>query len=136
MKVFIKIIRTIWELPQNIVGFIVKKLFKATPYTTYKDATVYSWDVDGGMSLGKYIFVPYKTVSPERYSVQQYIKHEYGHTVQSKYLGWFYLLVIGIPSLIWAQCFEGYRYKTNTSYYAFYTESSADKLGGVEKRGR
>ena len=30
------------------------------------------------------------------------IKHEYGHTIQSKWLGWLYLLVIGLPSIIWA----------------------------------
>ena len=28
------------------------------------------------------------------------IKHEYGHQKQSLYLGWFYLLIIGIPSFL------------------------------------
>ena len=128
------VIKTIWELPQNIVGFIVKQIFRATPYTTYKDANVYSWNVNGGMSLGKYIFVPFKHVSPTAYRVQQFIKHEYGHTVQSKYLGWLYLIVIGIPSLVWAQCFEWYWTKPGHSYYDFYTESSANNLGGVTDR--
>lgn len=122
-----------WELPQNILGVIVKKIFKATPYTEYKDATVYSWYVRSGMSLGKYIFVPYKYIDPKTYRVQRTIKHEYGHTRQSKYLGWFYLLVIGLLSLIWSQCFKGYREKTGKSYYSFYTEKWADKLGGVER---
>lgn len=120
-----------WQLPQNAVGLIVKKIFKAKPYTTYKDAHVYSWTNRGGISLGKYIFVPFKDEDPTVFRVQQYIKHEYGHTVQSKYLGWFYLLVIGLPSLVWAGCFDWYRKKTGTSYYAFYTEQSADFLGGV-----
>ncbi len=127
-------IRATWELPQNALGAIVKKVCKAEQYTTYKDATVYSWNIGGGMSLGRYIFVPFKkSVPPSHKGVQEYIKHEYGHTVQSKYLGWFYLLVIGLPSLIWAQCFEGYRQKTGKSYYDFYTESWANKLGGVER---
>ena len=126
-------IKATWEFPQNILGLIIKKICKATPYTTYEDAVVYSWKHVGGMSLGKHIFVPFTTEDPNGYCVQQFIKHEYGHTIQSKYLGWFYLLVIGLPSIIWAGCFKKYREKTGTSYYDFYTESSADKLGGVER---
>lgn len=126
-------IKAIWEFPQNILGFIVKKIYRATPYTTYKDANVYSWKNGGGISLGKYICVPFKDEDPASFKVQQYIKHEYGHTIQSKYLGWFYLLIIGLPSLIWAGCFEWYREKTGASYYDFYTESSADRLGEVER---
>ena len=102
------------------------KVFKAKYRSTYCDAGVYAWDINGGMSLGKYIFVPKKGVDMDL------VKHEYGHTIQSKYLGWFYLLVIGLPSLIWAWCFEEYRRKTNTSYYWFYTERWANKLGGVQ----
>ena len=130
-------IRATWELPQNILGAIIKAIFKAEFYTKYKDANVYCWNIYGGMSLGKYIFVPhyYKHTPPENmhYSILRTIKHEYGHTIQSKYLGWFYLLVIGLPSLIWANCFEKYRTRTKTSYYDFYTESSANYLGGVDE---
>jgi hypothetical protein len=126
------IISAVWELPQNVLGAIVKAISKATPYTTYKDANVYSWKL-GGMSLGKYIFVPFKITPPKSRRVQEYIKHEYGHTVQSKYLGWSYLIVIGLFSLIWANCFEWYRKKTGKSYYWFYTEKWADKLGGVNR---
>ena len=143
---FLNFIKATWELPQNTLGAIVKKVCKAQPlrcYANYKDANVYSWNIPGGISLGKYIFVPftfngigYSSINgdyaPIRY-VDNFIKHEYGHTVQSKYLGWFYLLVIGAPSLIWAQCFEEYRQKTGKSYYDFYTEKWANKLGGVER---
>lgn len=127
------IILSIWEFPQNTLGFIVKKFSKATPMTIYKDAIVYSWRVAGGMSLGKYIFVPFTKFNPNSYTLMRYIKHEYGHTIQSKYLGWFYLLVIGLPSLIWANCFGAYRKKTGIDYYDFYTEKWADRLGDVER---
>lgn len=139
MKNFIK---ATWELPQNALGAIVKKVCKAEPVMTYKDANVYFWRVAGGMSLGKYIFVPFDTDGLMYYDGSKYyssdyaknlIKHEYGHTVQSKYLGWLYLLVIGAPSLIWANCFAKYREKNKISYYDFYTEKWADKLGGVER---
>ena len=129
-----------WQLPQLILGAIVKKVCKAKPITTYKDATVYSWNLLGGMSLGKYIFVPFtgELLTPAGFFInkkyaEQMIKHEYGHTVQSKILGWLYLIVIGLPSLIWANCFVKYRAKTGKSYYSFYTEKWADKLGEVER---
>ena len=127
-------IKAIWELPQNILGAIVKKACKARYCLTYKDATIYTWNICGGMSLGKYIFVPFER---EQLRVgdafqEHYIKHEYGHTLQSKYLGWLYLLVIGLPSLIWAQCFEWYWSREGKSYYDFYPEKWANKLGGVE----
>ena len=130
---FKHLIQATWQLPQNIAGIIAKKIFKATPYTTYKDANVYSWSLKSGVSLGSHIFVPFKTEDSASDYVQRYIKHEYGHTVQSKYLGWLYLLVIGLPSFVWAGCFKGYREKTGKSYYWFYTEKWADKLGGVER---
>lgn len=128
------LIKSMWEFPQNALGFIIKKVCKAELCTTYKDAKVYTWYTNGGMSLGKYIFVPFlrDELDPSNEYIAQFIKHEYGHTVQSKYLGWLYLLVIGAPSFIWANCFEGYRTKTGKSYYDFYTEKWANKLGGVK----
>ena len=128
-----KIARSIWEFPQNALGFIVKTVCEATPYTIHNEATVYTWDIPGGMSLGRYIFVPFKRIKPTEFHAAQMIKHEYGHTIQSKYLGWFYLLVIGLPSLLWAWCFDSYRTRTGKSYYSFYTEKWADKLGEVER---
>lgn len=141
-------IKATWELPQNTLGAIVKKVCKATPITTYKDATVYYWNISGGMSLGKYIFVPFcyddtgyyittdsgvqnDVFLPTNYA-ENFIKHEYGHTIQSKYLGLLYLLVIGLPSLIWAQCFMWYWSREGKSYYDFYPEKWANKLGGVD----
>lgn len=119
-------LKYLWQLPQNLLGYIVKKLFRAGYYCKYQDAEVCRWKMRSGLSLGKYIFVPNGVGL-------NYIKHEYGHCVQSKYLGWLYLLVIGLPSIVWAGCFEKYRKKHNVSYYAFYTEKWANKLGGIDK---
>ena len=58
-------------------------------------------------------------------------KHEYGHCRQSEYLGWLYLIVIGIPSLIWCLCYNAEKRGGLKDYYKFYTEAWADKLGGV-----
>ena len=36
-------IMSIWELPQNVLGFIVKKVCKAEYVSEYKTAKVYRW---------------------------------------------------------------------------------------------
>ena len=120
-----KFIKAIWEFPQNAIGFIVKKIVKAEHVFDLTDACVHYWNIKGGLSLGKYIFV-------QRDMSWMIIKHEYGHTIQSKYLGWLYLPVIALPSLIWAGFFDEYRRKNNVSYYDFYTEKWANKLVGIE----
>lgn len=74
----------------------------------------------GGVSLGKYIIV-------NQWMPTKEIMHEYGHCIQSRYLGWLYLIVIGLPSLLWAMFYRG------KNYYSFYTERWADKLGGVNR---
>lgn len=125
MKRFLLIL---WQLPQYILGTIIKVIIKAKSSRNYKDAKIYYWNNKGGMSLATNIFVH------DNFGEKD-IMHEYGHTIQSRYLGWFYLIIIGLPSFIWASCFEWYRKKTGTSYYDFYTEQSADKLGGVDRNG-
>lgn len=119
-----------WELPQNLLGRLVVKMFNAIYYDKALDSDtvkLYVWNVNAGLSLGNYIFIPDQPV-PE-----SFIKHEYGHSLQSKQLGWLYLPVIGIPSIIWFHCFSEYRKKHNVSYYSFYTEKWADRLGGVNR---
>ena len=129
-----KVLSYSWEILQNLVAKFVMLISKAKPLTTYKDAKVYTWIFGGGMSLGEHIFVDLKTYDPNKKSHMNYFQHEYGHTVQSKMLGPLYLFVIGLPSLIWAGCFDKYREKNNISYYEFYTEKWADKLGGVDRQ--
>lgn len=118
--------KLLWTLPQNIIGFIGFLIFRKGYKYKYNDAFIIEVkNKYGSISLGNFIFVPNATD-------EETIKHEYGHTLQSKKLGWLYLFIIGIPSIIWASCFEGYRKKHNISYYAFYTERWANKLGGVQ----
>ena len=47
-----------------------------------------------GISLGRYVLL-----NMNSYQLEKTIKHELGHSKQSKYLGWFYLLVVGLPSI-------------------------------------
>ena len=122
--------KDLWELPQNIVGAIVKTVSNAKFCTTYKDVNVYTWGMMAGLSLGKYIFTPFEEKHMKVPFVQTHIKHEYGHCMQSKMLGWFYLFVISIPSLLWAATFD---VESGTSYYSYYTEKWADGLVGINR---
>lgn len=79
----------------------------------------------GGISLGHYAFLSLYQCTGMT------INHELGHCRQSMMLGPLYLLVIGLPSIIWA--WLGDRIAPDRSYYWFYTERWADRLGGVER---
>lgn len=118
-----KIFRYLWCLPQLIVGFIVMLVTKAKK----DERGLYIWKYGYGLSLDSFIFV-------SEYASENTIKHEQGHTKQSRILGPLYLLVVGIPSAVWCHFFEGYRKKNNVSYYDFYCEKWADKLGGVNRK--
>lgn len=114
----------IWCFPQNLVGLIVKHITKAE-----KKGNHYRFSIKcGSVSLGEYIFL-----CPSHWRDITTLKHENGHRVQSRMLGWLYLPIIGIPSLIWAGCFEWYRKKYNVSYYSFYPEKWADQIAGIDR---
>jgi len=60
--------------------------------------------------------------------------HEVGHTKQSRLLGWFYLPVVGLPSIsraAYALLFREVTGRQWTRYYEGYPENWADRLGGV-----
>jgi hypothetical protein len=116
----------IWQLPQNLVGLVV------LCFTCHKEkCTVagidfyYSKTFPGGISLGKYVIIGSKN--------ENTVKHEHGHQIQSMYLGPLYLIVIGLPSLIWAWLYGPVIPYTRNGYYRFYTEKWAEKLGKVER---
>lgn len=86
----------------------------------------------GGISLGTYIIISEQSYRDKRARTK---KHEYGHSRQSLYLGPLYLIVVGLPSILWA----GFVYnlvRKSVSYYAVYPENWADKLGEVNRNGK
>lgn len=125
-----------YELPQTLLGYILTKIYskKLNSIGEYASARVYAYeDFPGGISLGRYILVQDVSWWPEYQDTM--IKHEFGHCIQSKYLGWLYLPIIGICSGLHRLTYK-WRMKQGwiKSYYDYWTEKSADKLGGV-KRG-
>lgn len=76
-----------------------------------------------GASFGRTIII-----QPAYSNDVELIKHEYGHTIQSFYLGWLYLVIVGIPSVIhWIAC--SIKPELFATYYSRYPESCAEKLG-------
>ena len=123
-----QILLWIWCFPQMLAGFIVKQVTKATPRGGYYWFRVQS----GSVSLGEYIFL-----CPKHYGNRKVMQHEKGHTKQSRMLGWLYLPLIALPSLIWAGIYITYGEKLKErgiSYYWFYTEKWADKLAGIKRK--
>ncbi|MGN0690500.1 MAG: hypothetical protein ACI4KH_08790 [Oscillospiraceae bacterium] len=83
------------------------------------------------MSLGLFVFVSAKLSDRSDNYREEVIVHEYGHTIQSLILGPLYLIVIGIPSSVWANFpkFIEYRKKNNISYFSLFCEKWANFLG-------
>ena len=127
----------LWQLPQNLCGIIYRSISennRISVVETYDSrsvgAKVYLQKANGGVTLGKYIFINQDYIDEEIV-----IKHECGHVKQSKILGPLYLLVIGIPSILhaWLNNYIGCCWKNGEyNYYHFYTEKWANKLMGIE----
>ena len=117
----------IWQLPQNIVGFIFWLVFSIDGNKKIIGETKWSraWaahKMSGGISLGSFVFV-----SPKLSNMPEGVAHELmGHTVDSRILGPFYLLIIGLPSVLHAAV------KFTKCYYDFFTERLANKHAGLE----
>lgn len=92
----------------------------------------YTKEMPSGISLGNYIIM-----SREDYG--DGMRHEYGHSVQSRILGPLYLLLIGLPSLLWniidrvaVKPLVG-RVRSCEIYFAMPWEHWADVLGGEDR---
>lgn len=127
-----KAVLWIWQAPQNIVGLLfmlfllpVRKINSSTIAIVYASSKM-----SGGVSLGEYAFVSAVSEKDE-----DTVQHEgTGHAKQSRILGPLYLIVIGIPSLIWAGAYGSIVPRTKNGYYKFYTEKWADRLAGIERK--
>lgn len=122
-----KVIMYLWQLPQNLLGLLFLLFIRGEERHRLGNIQYYyARRFRGGISLGQYCIVGYKW--------EDTIKHEYGHYRQSMMLGWLYLLVIGLPSIVWATIYGRLIQRTDNGYYRFYTERWAERLGNV-KRG-
>ena len=124
MRILKSILLYLWQLPQNLLGLLFLLVLKGETRHRLGSIRFYFLDTfPGGITLGEYIIVGTRQ--------ELTVCHEYGHVLQSRMLGPLYLPVIGLPSLLWA--WLGDMVAPGKSYYWFYTERWADRLGGVER---
>lgn len=131
MKRLKEVLLFLWTLPQQILGMLVVFFTGAIKERRQYEYAAYSFGYFG-VSLGNFIIFGSAPGTETSY------RHEYGHHIQSLYLGPLYLIVVGIPSLlgnIWDRI--AHRNWTNmqrvTWYYSRFPEKWADQLGGVKR---
>ena len=127
MKYIKNLILFIWQLPQHIValiyfGYLVMMCKDLGIDSRYKQAIVIPCVMRGAVTLGNYVFVGLNS------EYRKTVKHELGHTIQSKILGPLYLIVIGIPSITYCGLRRLFPSLRKKNYYNFYTEKWANNL--------
>lgn len=131
MKLIINYIRNlilfIWQLPQHLlailyIGYLVMMCKDLGVDSRYKQAIVIPCVMRGAVTLGCYVFVGLNS------EYRKTVKHELGHTIQSKILGPLYLIVIGIPSITYCGLRRIFPSLRKKNYYNFYTEKWANNL--------
>ena len=122
-----RIMLYLWQLPQNLVGWFVFNMLEAKSSPIDKGVFLHHKSFFSSVSLGKFIIL-----NEYQYNGKT-LRHEYGHQKQSQYLGWFYLPVIGLPSVIGNLIFRIEFIRKRFNYYHQPWEKWADKLGDVDR---
>lgn len=112
-----------WGFPQTFLGLIVYLCNFKMPDEIYRGCIVTRWKNRGSLGMGMFLFLGCDD--------PQVRVHEFGHSVQSLILGPLFLPIMGIPSFLWCNlppC-RRLRKEMGISYYRFYPESTANRLG-------
>ncbi|MBE5760733.1 MAG: hypothetical protein E7334_01900 [Clostridiales bacterium] len=131
LRIIYTLLECTWGLPQTVLGFILFIKNRNCAHDVYRGSIRTHWNHKGGISLGLFIFV-----NKESRDIEEISSHEFGHTVQSLFLGPFYLIAVGLPSFIWCNLsfFKKRRKEKSIPYSALYCEKWADALGGYYRR--
>jgi hypothetical protein len=128
-----------WELPQNVLGlgFLALQELRGRVRRVVFDRERMMIELHQGaaVSLGLFVFWtgtdnPYVPVGREN------ADHEWGHSVQSRWLGPAYLAVVGLPSqlrVFYALAHRALTGRRWAHYYDGFPENWADRLGGVDR---
>ncbi len=142
MKVFLyRLWQCTWGFLQTLLGFFVFLTNIKCRHYSYHGAIITEWNDKSSVSLGMFVFVTTEPFFAEKLSdkytkselSERLLVHEYGHTIQSLILGPIYLIVIGIPSTLWGflPILNKKRHEEQLSYFSFFTESWANRLGEI-----
>jgi RHS repeat-associated protein len=122
--------RFTWELPQTVAGNIYSSVRNVrgnvTDVSYYGGATLVNQKKDGegawGATLGSYINSQNVVADPY---TDELFRHEYGHTLQSRAVGLFYLPFVAAPSSVGA--FLDYNVGINNHDQEWY-ETNANRM--------
>lgn len=130
-KLLFYLVEFTWAIPQNLAGLVAFLILSRNhKHERFHNSfiTYVSKENFGGVSLGIFIFM-----NPDKKDdwLHDTRIHEYGHTIQSLFLGPLFLLIIGLPSVIWCglPAFQKYRKEKDVSYYWLYCEGWANLWG-------
>lgn len=113
---------------QTLMGLCYFIISIKYPHEFYHGAVLTRRPGIGGVSLGLFIFANDDNSAGMSGKIAV---HEFGHTIQSLILGPLYCLLIVPESMLWCALppLRRFRQDRGISYYSFYTESWANKLG-------
>ncbi len=139
MKILYLIWQFTWGVLQSMLGLVVFLFNVKAKHFFYHGSIVTVWKNPSSVSLGAFVFVteePYFYPKlKDKFTLEELfdrlLVHEYGHTIQSLILGPLYLIVMGIPSTLWGflPSANKKRREQQISYFSFFTESWANRLG-------
>ena len=127
------LISYVWQILQHIAALLVISYYKLTKGVVkvedFKGRKIYivrPSNMMTAVSFGHYI------IMGSDYEDDQTKLHEYGHTIQSLWLGPLYLFTVGIVSALF-NLISRANSKFAANYYNRWPENQADKLGGVKR---
>lgn len=115
-----------WGILQTLIGLGFYIANRKCSHRMYRGCIDTQWNHHGGLSLGLFIFTP-----PDSQSNSSLIRvHEYGHAVQSLFLGPL-MLFVGIISVAWGNIpyFARLRKERKLPYTACFVEAWASRWG-------
>ena len=126
-----------WGVIQTFFGASLFLLMRrGEKWVWYKSCIVLFWGVSKGLSAGLFIFVPGHLANGfSEDDPPTVVDHEYGHSVQSAILGPLYMIIVGLPSMLWCnlRIVKNWRHRRRIDYYSLPVEKWADRLGGVDR---
>lgn len=131
IMVFVNMFLLLYQLPQLITGIIGWLIFRNGKLYYNEDAKILVLRVNKGHLFGNACCSsgPIIFTTPE--CNENTIKHETGHSVQSLMFGWFFHILVSLPSV----CLFWYKRLTNKDqkfYHSHWPENHADKCGHVD----
>lgn len=131
LTILVNALLAIWILPQWITGIFVWLIFRNGKLYYNEDAKILVLKVNKGYLFGNACCSsgPIIFITPE--CSENTIKHETGHSVQSLMFGWFFHIVVSLPSvaLFW---YKRLTNKDQKFYHSHWPENHADKCGHVD----